>query len=88
MQLQKLAATQEALQQQLESEVAAGKRQADLHTQELQQAREQLQGSHTRLAEAQAAVAAVAGELQVRGLQHCVGCLGCIPCPQLWQSLS
>ena len=68
LQLQKLVSTQETLQQQLATQVDAGNVACEGHKQELQKLTGQLRSTQQQLDEAQAAVAAVAGELQVRCL--------------------
>lgn len=75
LQLQKLVSTQEALQQQLTVQLDAGNAASDSHKQELQSLAEELKSAQQQLEEAQAAAAALAGELQVRfvstyNLQH------------------
>lgn len=70
LQLRKLVSTQEDLQQQLATQLTSCRKEADAAAQQHKASQQQLQDS---LAEAQAAVTALAEELQVRrpGLQQC-----------------
>jgi len=65
LQLQKLVATQEKLQQQLAAQVDLGNVKSGSHQQELQQLSRQLQQTEQQLQDVQDAMAAVVGKLQV-----------------------